>query len=334
MSNRLLIILTAFGFLLFLLAGPLWSFPQVESQLDADARAAVGAGRADGFTWQGRNGYLLASAPDAHATAAHVERLAGVRSIKIIGKSAATDGDRKDESRGADDESEPQRFVLTWGAAGVVLDGSAPAELGPELKAWGLTAPTLLAAAPQVPELQAILSTLRGLTSDLAQAGQLTVSGQEVEIVAQVNPSDEARVRAAFAGLPVKLRLVVVDDAPPGGIAEALQALGPVEFEFDSTEPTEETTKVLGQVPAVLTRSKYAMYRLVGHTDSVGTPDYNQGLSERRALAVRKELLRVGVPAAQLRAEGRGEQEPLVPNDTAEQRQHNRRVEFVLEEDL
>ena len=63
-----------------------------------------------------------------------------------------------------------------------------------------------------------------------------------------------------------------------------------------------------------------------GYTDSVGKPEYNQKLSERRAIAVKDYLESHGVPAGTLTAEGFGEENPLASNKTAEGRAENRRV--------
>ena len=63
-----------------------------------------------------------------------------------------------------------------------------------------------------------------------------------------------------------------------------------------------------------------------GHTDSVGDEAYNQGLSQRRADAVRKYLVDKGVAAARLEAKGFGESQPVADNKTAEGRAQNRRV--------
>ena len=63
-----------------------------------------------------------------------------------------------------------------------------------------------------------------------------------------------------------------------------------------------------------------------GHTDSVGNDAYNQGLSQRRADAVRKYLVDKGVAAARLEARGFGESQPVADNATAEGRAQNRRV--------
>jgi outer membrane protein OmpA-like peptidoglycan-associated protein len=67
-----------------------------------------------------------------------------------------------------------------------------------------------------------------------------------------------------------------------------------------------------------------------GHTDSVGTDDYNQRLSERRAEAVRTYLLSQGIAPATVTAMGFGEHQPVVSNTTASGRQQNRRVELVV----
>ena len=70
-----------------------------------------------------------------------------------------------------------------------------------------------------------------------------------------------------------------------------------------------------------------------GHTDSVGTDDYNQQLSERRAQAVRDYFVQQGINSASVEAHGFGKTEPIATNDTAEGRQQNRRVELILSGD-
>ena len=67
-----------------------------------------------------------------------------------------------------------------------------------------------------------------------------------------------------------------------------------------------------------------------GNTDSVGSDEYNQGLSERRAEAVRSYLAQQGVPESSMTAKGLGKTQPVASNSTAEGRQQNRRVELVV----
>jgi len=70
-----------------------------------------------------------------------------------------------------------------------------------------------------------------------------------------------------------------------------------------------------------------------GHTDSIGSDDYNQQLSERRAQAVRDYFVQQGVNSASVEAHGYGKTEPIASNDTPEGRQQNRRVELILSGD-
>jgi OmpA-OmpF porin, OOP family len=69
-----------------------------------------------------------------------------------------------------------------------------------------------------------------------------------------------------------------------------------------------------------------------GHTDSVGSEQYNQALSEQRALAVQSALMQRGVTASQIRTAGMGEGLPVASNDSPSGRQQNRRVEVVFTE--
>ena len=76
----------------------------------------------------------------------------------------------------------------------------------------------------------------------------------------------------------------------------------------------------------------------MGHTDSKGSSDYNQRLSEDRAAAVARFLTDDGVPKDRLKSEGRGETEPVAANevdgrDNEQGRVRNRRVEFILPRD-
>jgi len=68
---------------------------------------------------------------------------------------------------------------------------------------------------------------------------------------------------------------------------------------------------------------------LLGHTDSIGTEEYNMGLSQRRADAVRNAMIKLGVAPERLVARGYGESKPIATNSTEEGRAENRRVELL-----
>ena len=70
--------------------------------------------------------------------------------------------------------------------------------------------------------------------------------------------------------------------------------------------------------------------RITGHTDNVGSDKANMTLSEGRAKAVRSEIIKRGIAAERIEAEGKGETEPIADNATEEGRAQNRRVEFTI----
>jgi outer membrane protein OmpA-like peptidoglycan-associated protein len=103
-----------------------------------------------------------------------------------------------------------------------------------------------------------------------------------------------------------------------------------VSFDVDSATVKPSFKPSLTKVADVLKRYDSQM-TIVGHTDSSGSESYNQQLSERRARAVRDELVRLGVPGARLSAIGRGEFESRADNSTESGRSQNRRVEVLVQ---
>jgi outer membrane protein OmpA-like peptidoglycan-associated protein len=104
------------------------------------------------------------------------------------------------------------------------------------------------------------------------------------------------------------------------------------EVSFDVNSATVKPTfrPSLAKVAEVLKGYDTKM-TIVGHTDSSGSDIFNQQLSERRAEAVRAELIRDGVPAERLSAIGRGESDPRADNSTEAGRAQNRRVEILVQ---
>jgi len=113
--------------------------------------------------------------------------------------------------------------------------------------------------------------------------------------------------------------------------AEALKKLRwpRLHFNFDKYDLRAEAPAAIDTVLRLLNQYPTLVIEVAGHTDSIGTRKYNQGLSERRANTVYRYLLERGVASERLRPRGYGEGRPLVPNDTPYRRFLNRRVEFV-----
>lgn len=101
-------------------------------------------------------------------------------------------------------------------------------------------------------------------------------------------------------------------------------------FGFDSTKLSHGFVQSLTEVAAVLKNYPQARARVVGHTDSIGSKTYNQGLSERRAQAVVEQLVDLGVAKTQLEWRGEGESHPIADNHTPDGRAKNRRVEVTI----
>jgi outer membrane protein OmpA-like peptidoglycan-associated protein len=100
-------------------------------------------------------------------------------------------------------------------------------------------------------------------------------------------------------------------------------------FDLDSAVLKPESKALLTDVANKIKRLKLASkITVVGHTCDLGTEQYNQGLSERRAAAARQYLISQGIPAEQIVTYGKGESEPLEPNIDEAHRRKNRRVEI------
>ncbi|MBV9344239.1 MAG: OmpA family protein [Gammaproteobacteria bacterium] len=103
-----------------------------------------------------------------------------------------------------------------------------------------------------------------------------------------------------------------------------------VYFNSGSAVLLDESEPMLRQVAELVKASPAAQLTLEGHTDNIGSAEYNQGLSERRAAAVRDALVgRFGVPAGRLSAKGYGLTRPVESNATVQGRARNRRVELT-----
>ncbi len=103
-----------------------------------------------------------------------------------------------------------------------------------------------------------------------------------------------------------------------------------IEFDFDKSELRPHNREVLSRITGVLLTFQDYGIQVFGHTDDVGTVDYNQTLSEQRAEAVRDYLVEAGVDAAILSTMGLGKTSPLVEGTDPEARQRNRRVELAI----
>ncbi|MBL7850963.1 MAG: OmpA family protein [Cyclobacteriaceae bacterium] len=112
--------------------------------------------------------------------------------------------------------------------------------------------------------------------------------------------------------------------------AGASAVLNNIFFDLNKYDLKEKSVTELEKVVRFLTENPTLRIEIAGHTDNVGTAAYNLQLSQKRAQAVSAYLVAHGIEPSRLTQKGYGAEKPLVPNDSEENRQINRRIEFRL----
>lgn len=157
-----------------------------------------------------------------------------------------------------------------------------------------------------------------------AEADKARAAAAEADRLRQQAEKDKADLRARL--LQQLNSVLETHDTARGLIAN----MGDVLFETGKYELKPEARERLARVSGILLAYSSLKVAIEGHTDSVGSDDYNQRLSEQRAEAVRVYLVSQGVAAQSVTARGLGKTQPIASNDTPDGRQRNRRVELVL----
>ncbi len=101
-------------------------------------------------------------------------------------------------------------------------------------------------------------------------------------------------------------------------------------FDTDTTNLTPASQQTVNDLIAVLKACPNSQVQLAGHTDNTGDAGANLGLSERRAAAIKNQLVAGGVAADRLTTAGFGETKPIASNDTEEGKARNRRTELIV----
>jgi outer membrane protein OmpA-like peptidoglycan-associated protein len=194
------------------------------------------------------------------------------------------------------------------------------------------------------------------LSMDIEQARQDTVRaratfdtlmGQRRAVDARTVAFEDSLTRAREAAAAAAAAAAARDSAmrvaaanattpEPGGGERALSDAEmrvmsqQIYFATNSTHLTTASRALLREKAAILARHSALTLTLTGHADARGPSDYNQRLSERRAAAVQRFLLELGIAADRLTSEGRGEEAPVAEGKGESVWQRNRRVEFQI----
>lgn len=113
------------------------------------------------------------------------------------------------------------------------------------------------------------------------------------------------------------------------GRFEILSKTGNIFFASGSTRLDDKSLPLLENLYDIVNRCPTFRLEIAGHTDSVGSDQQNQNISERRAASVVGWLTDKGIPRDRLTSVGYGESRPIVENDTPQNRARNRRIEFT-----
>ncbi len=158
----------------------------------------------------------------------------------------------------------------------------------------------------------------------VAQQQVLAAEAEKAKAAAAQSESEKQELRARL--LAQLNQVLATRDSARGLIANMSDVL----FRSGSFELLPAARERLAKVSGIVLAYPSLHLAVEGHTDSIGSDEYNQNLSERRAVAVRDYFVQQGIPSASVDARGFGKNEPIASNDTADGRQQNRRVELIL----
>ena len=151
--------------------------------------------------------------------------------------------------------------------------------------------------------------------------------------MAQANALQAQQIAAEASAKNLQLEAQLAELAAKKTERGLIITLGDVLFATDVARLNANGLVMAQRLATVLQQNPQRTVLIEGFTDSTGKTQYNQELSERRAMAVGEALLAQGVARERIRQRGYGESYPVAANDTAQNRQLNRRVEIVLSDD-
>lgn len=154
---------------------------------------------------------------------------------------------------------------------------------------------------------------------------------QKNDLIAEVTQEEAKQIEQLPPPEPQVIVKTVYIEKPVQPRQQKIKLSAEVLFDFDSDVIKPEAKVHLDRINRIIGQSKYKVVQIFGHTDSIGSDEYNMKLSVRRAEAVKKYLNTVfSIDLAKLESAGKGEREPVADNRNAQGRLANRRVEFII----
>lgn len=175
------------------------------------------------------------------------------------------------------------------------------------------------------------LRTRLGEQRDAARLEARTREADNARYDAEAARSSQAESAAASARKEAELRQQIDELEAKTTERGLVLTLGDVLFATGSAELRGGANSNLNKLVNFLNQYPERNVQIEGHTDNVGSADYNQGLSQRRAESVRSYLRQQGIAPQRLSASGMGMNQPIADNTSANGRQQNRRVEIIID---
>jgi len=163
------------------------------------------------------------------------------------------------------------------------------------------------------------------LEQEAAQKARL----EEEKRRAEAEKERSAREEQARLAREDTMQKAVQEKEAKANIIKLLQVEN-IEFNTAKSTLTSRGQATVDKLAAILKKYPKVKVEIAGHTDSDGSAEFNQKLSQARVETVKKELISQGVESKRLTAKGYGESKPLVPNTTDKNKQKNRRVEINI----
>ena len=172
------------------------------------------------------------------------------------------------------------------------------------------------------------------IANGTAQRQAVLIQARERESQRSADRASDARRQANASQLRVDTLEAQLADLKVKKTERGLVlTLGDVLFDTSQATLKSGAYGTLDRLAMALQEKSGRKVLIEGHTDSVGSDENNQGLSERRAQSVQTALTQRGVARNQTTALGKGENFPVASNDSADGRRSNRRVELIFTED-
>lgn len=167
------------------------------------------------------------------------------------------------------------------------------------------------------------------LAARTTEADTATVAAQSAQRDAEASQRKSADTQQRNTRLEAQLAALNAKKTDRGMVV----TLGDVLFDTDRSVLRAGSQRNLEKLAVFLNAYPTRRATVEGYTDSVGSEEHNQQLSDRRADAVRMAIVGLGVAGERITAQGHGESFPVAGNDSASGRQMNRRVEIVLSDE-